>query len=215
VSRYVLLDVDGTLLHGPSSERLFFRHLVANGQCGWRQLAAAALFCLRWWPTYGRHVLKKNKAYLVGLEVRAVQQTAEAFVQQLLVTRIRPSILRRLEEHRRAGHPVALLTGTPEFIAAPLAARLHAQAYSAMRCSTRDGLFDGGPPTSHPFGAEKLQQAQTLCARLGWRLSDCYAYADSAHDIPLLRAAGHPIAVHPDRRLRRVAANEGWEIMPS
>ena len=211
--RYVLLDVDGTLLRGPSSERLFFRHLLMQRHCGWRQLASAALFSLRWWPSYGRHVLKKNKAYLVGLSVRAVEQVAETFVQEVLATRVRPSILQRLEEHRRAGHPLALLTGTPEFIAVPLAAQLQAQHYSATGCSIRDGVFDREPPTIHPFGVEKLQQAQALCSRLGWRLSDCFAYADSAHDIPLLRAAGHPVAVYPDRRLRRVAADEGWEII--
>jgi hypothetical protein len=29
----------------------------------------------------------------------------------------------------------------------------------------------------------------------------------------MLRAVGHPVAVNPDAELRRVAAEEGWEIM--
>jgi hypothetical protein len=29
----------------------------------------------------------------------------------------------------------------------------------------------------------------------------------------MLRAVGHPVAVNPDSRLRRVAREEGWEIM--
>ena len=29
----------------------------------------------------------------------------------------------------------------------------------------------------------------------------------------MLAAVGHPVAVNPDSRLRRVAREEGWEIM--
>lgn len=36
---------------------------------------------------------------------------------------------------------------------------------------------------------------------------------DSYHDLPLLAAVGHPVAVQPDRRLRKVARFEGWLIL--
>jgi phosphoserine phosphatase len=32
-------------------------------------------------------------------------------------------------------------------------------------------------------------------------------------DLPLLRQVGHPVAACPDRRLRRTARREGWEII--
>ena len=60
---------------------------------------------------------------------------------------------------------------------------------------------------------EKLHIAKDLATRFNTRLSDCTAYADSNADLPLLRAVSHPVAVAPDRRLARVAKQNGWEII--
>lgn len=209
----VLLDIDGTLLRGPASERLFWRHLATHGQLGWRQWIMAAAFLLRWWPIYGRHVAKKNKAYLAGLRVAEVEHIAGEFASHKLSGNMRPSILARVEQHRRAGDRLALLTGAPDFIARPLAARLDAQAYSATVCAVQGGRFGAAPPTLHPFGAEKLEQATMLCRRLDCHIKDCVAYADSFYDVPLLEAVGRPVAVHPDHRLRRLAEQRNWEIV--
>ena len=42
-----------------------------------------------------------------------------------------------------------------------------------------------------------------------WRRSS--AYSDSATDLPMLEAVGHPVAVNPDRPLARLARERGWE----
>jgi phosphoserine phosphatase len=49
------------------------------------------------------------------------------------------------------------------------------------------------------------------------RLSDCAFstfYSDSASDLPLLQAVQRPVAVRPDERLQRVAAERGWPVLP-
>jgi phosphoserine phosphatase len=52
-----------------------------------------------------------------------------------------------------------------------------------------------------------------LAAAEGIDLASCWAYSDSASDLPMLRAVGHPVAVNPDAELARVAREAGWEIM--
>jgi hypothetical protein len=47
----------------------------------------------------------------------------------------------------------------------------------------------------------------------GLDLAQCYAYSDSASDLPMLRAVGHPVAVNPDKRLEREARRNGWPIV--
>ena len=47
----------------------------------------------------------------------------------------------------------------------------------------------------------------------GLDLSQCYAYSDSASDLPMLRAVGHPVAVNPDGKLERHARANGWPIV--
>ncbi len=47
----------------------------------------------------------------------------------------------------------------------------------------------------------------------GIDLDASYAYSDSESDLPMLRAVGHPVVVNPDAELRRIAREEGWEIL--
>jgi hypothetical protein len=51
-----------------------------------------------------------------------------------------------------------------------------------------------------------------LAVAEGIDLAESFAYSDSITDLPMLEAVGHPVAVNPDRDLRRVAAERGWEI---
>ena len=49
-------------------------------------------------------------------------------------------------------------------------------------------------------------------AEHGVDLSASYAYADSASDLPLLRAVGRPVAVNPDATTLRAAKAGGWPV---
>jgi hypothetical protein len=52
-----------------------------------------------------------------------------------------------------------------------------------------------------------------LAAARGYRLSDCYAYSDSATDLPMLEAVGYPRVVNPDRALRKIARDRNWPVL--
>jgi phosphoserine phosphatase len=43
--------------------------------------------------------------------------------------------------------------------------------------------------------------------------SGSWALADRLSDLPVLELVGHPVAVHADRKLRRLARQRGWEII--
>lgn len=207
------MDVDGTLVDAPSCERRFIGELFKHGILGTRQYAAAAWFAVRWAPRFGRHVLKKNKAYLAGLDVERVSLIAESFARNTIVPKLRPLVLARIAMHRARGDTVALLTGAPDFIARPLAAAIGVAHYSATRCATANDRFAAAPPIVHPYGNDKPILARLLCESLGGRLEDAVAYADSAYDLPLLRAAGRAVVITPDARLRAAASQEGWEVL--
>jgi phosphoserine phosphatase len=63
------------------------------------------------------------------------------------------------------------------------------------------------------FRGEKRNAVLAWLERTGADPRDCSFYSDSAYDLPLLEAVGRPVAVNPDRRLRRIARARGWEIM--
>lgn len=209
----VLIDVDGTLIEGTHSEPLFIRYLLARGMLGPRQLISFAGFVPRYGVRFGRHVLKKDKAYLNGLTIGAVQAAAEEFVDAVLLGLVCRPLLQRLDRHRRSGDRLALLTGTPDFIARPLAARLAIPYVAATVCDQIDGVFTVRPPCCHPFGFAKVEAAEDLCRRLDTPLSACVAYGDSIHDLALLERVRRAVAVAPDRALREEARRWHWEIL--
>ncbi len=53
---------------------------------------------------------------------------------------------------------------------------------------------------------------EEVAERDGLDLDHCWAYSDSATDVPMLAAVGHPVAVNPDRELAKVARERGWLV---
>ena len=209
----VFFDLDGTLIKGLSSEKRFFVFLLRGRILRLRQLVAFLIFTLRWFTHLRKDVWKKNKAYLTGLRLNKIQHLAEQFVAQVLLPNLRPVVKRRLENHLAQGDIVVLLTGTPDFIAWPIAKQLGVTHIAATVCDTKNGFFTFSPPGIHPLGAAKLQIAEQMCRNFNTTLAKCTAYADSASDIALLASVSQPVAVYPDSKLRQIAKRRGWEII--
>jgi HAD superfamily hydrolase (TIGR01490 family) len=126
--------------------------------------------------------------------------------------RLFPGALRQLDDHRARGHRIVLVSGGIEPILRPLAQMLAPDALVAAQPEMEDGRLTGrlvGGPLS---GHKKARAAQEIAATLGVDLQQSYAYADSYADREILECVGHPVAVNPDRRLRRLARSRGWQI---
>ena len=48
--------------------------------------------------------------------------------------------------------------------------------------------------------------------QLGQSLEDAWFYTDSVSDRALLERVGHPVVVHPDRKLAVLAVEQGWPV---
>jgi phosphoserine phosphatase len=75
-----------------------------------------------------------------------------------------------------------------------------------------DGRFDGSIEF-YAYGDTKAAAIRELAEGEGYDLTRSYAYSDSATDLPMLEAVGHPYAVNPDRALRKAAAERGWPVL--
>lgn len=211
--RLILFDIDGTLVPGRGSEPRFAAYLWRHRRLGPRQIAGFAGYLLRYLPRHGRSILQKNKAYLAGLDTGAVRAWARDFVATDLLPVLHSPAVTRLRAHVEAGDRVWLLSGTPQFIAAPLARALGAHdAYGAL-CAERGGVFRAAPPLRHPYGPSKVTAAREIAAGTGLSLDEAIAYGDSINDAHLFRAVGRSVVVMPDRRLRAAARGEDWELL--
>jgi len=118
-----------------------------------------------------------------------------------------------IEGHRAAGRLVYLVSASPEEIVAPLAEHLGLDGIIASRALIdAEGRYTG-EVGFYCYGENKVEAITELAALMSIDLSQSYAYSDSATDLPMLEAVGHPIAVNPDRELTRVALRNGWPIV--
>ena len=159
------------------------------------------------------HGMARNKDYLAGLSVETVHREAEQFAATSLIPLLRPTLVNRLRDHHAAGDCVVLLTGAPDFLAETLGRHLNVDVVFATQCQSKDEHFLVAPPHQHPYREQKLVMAERLVSEAGTTLAETTAYGDSVHDFALLNAVGYPVAVEPDRKLRRRAASRGWEVV--
>ena len=211
--RLVLFDIDGTLVPGASSEARFARYLWDRRALGLRQLLAFAWFCLRYFPRYGRHVMQKNKAYLSGHGKSEIAALARDFVAERLLPSLYAPAVERLRAHEAAGDRVALLSGTPQFIADALADALGVEYAHASLCASSGDHYTGAPPVRHPYGPTKMDAAEALARQTDLPLATAVAFGDSITDAHLFRVVEEAVAVQPDKRLSEAAEGAGWEVL--
>jgi HAD superfamily hydrolase (TIGR01490 family) len=130
-----------------------------------------------------------------------------------LLGKIRPEARRLLDLHRHAGRSTFIVSAAPQEIVEPLARSLGMTGAIGTRGEVVDGHYTGRLAGPFCYGPGKVDAIQELARWDGLDLAQCYAYSDSASDLPMLRAVGHPVAVNPDGKLERHARRHGWPIV--
>ena len=124
--------------------------------------------------------------------------------------------VRRADALERVSEAVRRLgeQGTTEGLLTRAAAELVAgSAFDRVLVSeVVDGKYTGRAERALHAEA-KADCVRAVAEREGFDLAECTAYSDSHTDLPFLEVVGHPVAVNPDRALRRVAAERGWPVL--
>jgi HAD superfamily hydrolase (TIGR01490 family) len=144
------------------------------------------------------------------------RQRVGEIVRQTLLETVEPIIyaeaLELMGVHRRRGDRIYLVSASPEEIVLPLAEMLGADGAIASKSEVdADGRYTGAM-AFYASGPGKADAIRALAEGSGFDLAGSTAYSDSATDIPMLEAVGHPVAVNPDRPLARIARERGWEV---
>jgi HAD superfamily hydrolase (TIGR01490 family) len=113
--------------------------------------------------------------------------------------------------HKAQGRKVYIVSSSPEGVVRPLAERLGADDVIATRAEVVDGKFTG-KLEFYAYREKKAQALHEVEKNEGIDLGGSYAYSDSITDLPMLEAVGNPVAVNPDRELRKIAQQRGWKI---
>ena len=210
-------DLDKTVIAKSSTltfSKSFYQGGLINRRAALRTAYAQFVFLV---GGMDHDQMERTREYLSAL-VRGwnVQQVKEIVAEthhELIDPIIYDEAASLIEEHHTAGRDVVIVSTSGAEVVEPIGELLGADRVVATRMVVgEDGCFTG-EVEYYAYGPTKAEAIKELAESEGYDLERCYAYSDSATDLPMLEAVGHAHAVNPDRALRREALARGWPIL--
>jgi len=217
MTRLAFYDLDGTLCSSNVVERYAFcaRHhpskARAIAKCGKLLVSVPLLLGLDF---YSRTLFNQ----IFYREYRGMKKEwLQGLVGPLFEQVIRPSIYAGardvVEADRARGFRPVLVTGELDFALPPVVRYFGFDALISNSLVYADGAATGEVVPPLIAEGEKAAAIKRICHEYDADPTQSKAYSDSFSDAPMLESVGEPVAVNPDRRLKRVAAQRGWPVL--
>jgi HAD superfamily hydrolase (TIGR01490 family) len=215
-TRAAFFDLDRTLIRRSSALALA-GSFQERGLIGRTQLAKAAawqiLFAARGASAETvRKAAEEGLMLLKDLEVEEMR----ALVSEAMEPALKPLVYRQpldlVARHRERGERVYIVSAALQEIVDALADELGFDGALGSLCEVADGRYTGRSLRAC-HGPGKADAVRELAAAEAIDLARSTAYSDSHTDLPFLEAVGNPVAVNPDRELRRIARERGWPLL--
>ena len=207
-------DLDKTVI-AKSSTLAFVRPLHTAGLLKHRTLLKAAV-AQAVYRTIGADQLQLDRvrdqliSLTKGWKADRIRRLVQETVDEVISPVVYAEALALIEQHRRKGREIVIVSVSPEEVVRPLAGYLGVDNVIATRSAVdAEGRYTG----SLAFYASGPGKADAICSMARERdldLEQCFAYSDSHADLPMLELVGHPVAVNPDRVLKQTAIERGW-----
>lgn len=209
-------DMDGTLLSSNVIETyLWLRLRELSGTERFSELTRMAAKV----PMLVQAERRERSAFLRsvyreydGARLADLEAIADEHLTDHVLTRLSPGAVRKIREHRAAGHRTVLITGAIRPLTRPLRPLFDHIEAAELAVDDR-GVCTGYLASSPLVGESRAAWMRGYAAEHGIDLAASYGYADSHSDLPLLEAVGKPVAVRPDVPLFRHARRSRWTIV--
>ena len=206
-----IFDFDGTMISGDSIIR-YTAYAMRRGYEPWRNIIprlwqGLKAVCGLMSATEGK---SRALSFLARMSREEQNEFNRAFCRDILMPRIFPKALDRMEAHRREGLRILLVSASPDAYISHLKDFLPVDAIIASPTDER------GRVSSSTRGEEKARRVREWAAaqdtQIDWAGS--FSYGNSANDLPVMRLTGHPVCVNPSRRMKKLAPDlpaEQWK----
>ena len=216
MSAAAFFDLDRTLIRRSSALALA-GSFQERGLIGRKQLAKAAawqiLFAARGASAETvRKAAEDGLMLLKDLEVDEMKKLVAEAMEPALKPLVYREPLDLVTRHRERGEGVYIVSAALQEIVDALAVELGFDGALGSLCEIVDGRFTGRSLRAC-HGEGKAEAVRELARAEGIDLARSTAYSDSHTDLPFLETVGNPVAVNPDRELRRTAREHGWPTL--
>lgn len=107
----------------------------------------------------------------------------------------------QIEWHKKQGHKVFFISGSPEHLVARMAHKYGVEDYKGTEYLLNpDGTFTGEVIPNWDADS-KNRVIHAFVDQYGIALDHSYAYGDTNGDLSMMRLVGHPVAINPTREL--------------
>jgi HAD superfamily hydrolase (TIGR01490 family) len=209
-------DLDKTVISRSStlalSRPLYRAGMVSRGQL-LRGAYAQLVYLLVGADEGKMERLKEGMLQLTkGWDRAQIERLVEDVILDVIDPYVYAEALDLMELHRSEGRRIYIVSSSPEEVVRPLARHFGVSGVIATRAAVgADGRYTG-ELEFYAYGEGKAEAVRAVAERTGIDLARSFAYTDSATDLPLLEAVGNPVAVNPDKELRKAAEEHGWPI---
>ena len=149
---------------------------------------------------------------ITGVQVTELEQLGDQIIPSL-VDDVRREARGLIDLHHAAGRDTYIVSASPVEIVDEFARAIGMTGGIGTVAEVRDGIYTGELAQPFTYGQGKADAVERIAKEKGYDLDLSYAYTDSASDLPMLEAVGHPVAVNPDRPLETIAGSRGWPIV--
>lgn len=167
---------------------------------------------------FDRGTLKEIcQALLIGrrIHARELKPLAESFAEATVATNIRPGARRAIDRDRAQGRRLVLATASYRLYASEIASRLgFSDVIATGSVIGLDERVHARILDENCYGDAKKRMIDRWVDASGLlgRHGHVRFYSDHASDGPVFEWADEAVAVNPHPRLRRLAAERGWEV---
>lgn len=127
--------------------------------------------------------------------------------------KILPKALKLIDEHKKFGHRVVILSGNFSILIKPFAEYIGIDDIVAIEIEAKDGKLTGKVVEPICIGRGKTYWMKRFARENNIDLTESYFYTDSFYDLDTLLSVGNPVVVNPDRNLGNFARAMGWRII--
>jgi HAD superfamily hydrolase (TIGR01490 family) len=220
--KLALFDVAGTLTEGntwstlvdyPRIDRAKRRRLMQWAYPAWvaskLRLYSEVRFREGW--------IKGMARLLQGWPHEEVHELYTWIIRENTLNHLHQEVVARIQEHKAQGQMVVLVSNMFDEAVQMIAQHLGADAGLGTRLEFEQGICTGRIVGQSCAGEEKLRAVETWFATHYQQPVDlareAVAYSDSWSDHFMLARVAQAVATYPDKRLRRYAETQGWQVI--
>lgn len=206
-------DLDGTLLR-VASGKIVIRRAYQSDLLGIRDIVHAVYLLLlhKFELKHTTQIIAQLPGLLSGKSELLISDFTKKIVNNEIVDFIRPEMREEILRHKANNARLVILSAAMTYICKPIAEHLKIDDVICSELEVVNGIFTGKPVGELCIREEKARKLKDFCAKYDYPLKNTYFYGDSMDDLPGLEIVGHPVCINPDRNLRKIANQKGWEI---